>query len=77
MIAFYRAYTILPQPVAKLENLFDLPIVQRFVAQIPWVFNIVLVEKIRPIRAQIRFSNCQVDLTVAKIDRQLVAPKEI
>jgi predicted nuclease of restriction endonuclease-like (RecB) superfamily len=41
-----QEFSIVPQPVAQLKNLFTLPIVQRSVAKLPWGHNVLLFEKI-------------------------------
>ncbi|OGS36901.1 MAG: hypothetical protein A2293_13430 [Elusimicrobia bacterium RIFOXYB2_FULL_49_7] len=47
MIAFFRAYPILPQPVAKLPENTVPPAFNQSIAQIPWGHNTVLIEKIK------------------------------
>lgn len=67
MVAFYRAYpddtVILPQPVAKSAEdnkvpqpvaQTDIPaILQQLVAKIPWGHNILLMEKVKDVRARL------------------------
>jgi predicted nuclease of restriction endonuclease-like (RecB) superfamily len=43
---------ILPQPAAKLATTDDLAIMQQLAAQIPWFHNIILIEKVKDLRAR-------------------------
>jgi predicted nuclease of restriction endonuclease-like (RecB) superfamily len=43
---------ILPQAVAKLPSTDDLAILQQLVAKLPWGHNVVLVEKVKDLRAR-------------------------
>jgi len=44
---------ILPQPVAELAVTDDLVILQQLVAQLPWAHNVLLIQKVKDLRARL------------------------
>lgn len=54
--AQFTPRAILPQPVAKLAVADDLTKVQQLAAQIPWFHHVILIEKVKDLRARLWYA---------------------